>query len=313
MAPPRLVIAGAKGVVGRHLVGAARDRYDLTVLTRSVDGAEPAGVRAVAWNPRAAREGDRAAIGALAEVLDGSRALVNLAAVSLSAGRLGPEHAARVVDSRVDGADTLVAANAAAVSPVEVWFQASAVGYYGDRGDEILTESSGAGDDFLASIVRTWEGAAQPAAERSRLVTGRFGLVLAGDAPAWQRYLLPIRLLLGGALGSGKQWYPWIDGHDLARAILWLIETDDAEGAYNLTAPEPVRQAELSRAAARKLGRPASMRVPAFALRLALGRVADAVVLPSIRALPERLLGSGFVFEAATIEQEMTRLWPNGP
>lgn len=310
MSRPRLVIAGAGGVVGRHLIAAARDRYDITVLTRHRDGDAPQGVRVRVWNPRAAREEDDRAIGALAGVLDGARALVNLAGAPLSDGRLGSEHARRVVDSRVDSAATLIAANASAIAPVDVWFQASAVGFYGDRGDDLLTEHSAPGDDLLADTARAWEAAAQPAAELSRLLIGRFGLVLAEDAPAWQRLLLPIRLYVGGSLGSGRQWYAWIGADDLARAILWLIEDDEAEGIFNVTAPEPVRQVDLARHAAERLGRPLWTRVPGFALRLGLGGVADALVLPSIRALPQRLQSSGFTFSFPTIERMMTHLLP---
>jgi uncharacterized protein (TIGR01777 family) len=304
-----MVIAGAGGVVGRHLVAAARERYAITVLTRRIDGDEPAGARAVTWNPCAAREGDDDAIAALAETISGATAIVNLAGASIADGRLGPDHIARVRESRADSAATLSAANAAAV-PATAWFQASGVGRYGDRGDEILTERSGPGDDLMASISRDWEGSATEASERTRVVIGRMGLVLAPDAPAWQRYMLPIRLGVGGRLGSGEQWFAWIDAEDLARSILWLIENDGAEGPYNLTAPEPVRQVDLSRAAARRLRRPALMRVPAFALRLVLGRVADAVLLPSARAVPERLLAEGFTFNVPTVDRLIDRLLP---
>jgi uncharacterized protein (TIGR01777 family) len=307
---PRLVIAGAGGVVGHHLVAAARERYAVAVLTRRIDGDEPAGTRSVVWNPRAAREGDDAAIASLAQTLSGARAIVNLAGASIADGRLGPDHVARVRDSRTDSAATLAAANAAATVPATAWFQASGVGRYGDRGDEVLTERSGPGDDLLASISRAWEGSATDAAELSRVVVGRIGLVLAADAPAWRRFLLPIRLGAGGRLGSGDQWYAWIDADDLARAILWLLERDDAEGPYNLTAPEPVRQVELSRAAARRLGRPALLRVPAFALRIVLGRVADALLLSSARAVPERLLSEGFTFDTPTLDRAVERLLP---
>lgn len=310
MERPRLVIAGAGGVVGRHLIAAARERYDITVLTRRIDGDEGEGVRVVTWKPRAAREGDAAAISALAAELAGAHALVNLAGASIAAGRLGPEHVARVRESRVDGGATLVAANAAAASPVRVWFQMSGVGYYGDRGDEVLNEQSGPGNELLTSISQDWEGSAAAAAERSRLTIGRTGMVLAIDAPAWQRFLLPIRLFVGGALGRGDQWLSWIDADDLARAILWLIENDGARGVYNLTAPAPVRQLEMSRAAARHLGRPALVRVPAFALRLVLGRVADALLLASARVVPQRLLAEGFSFDTPSIDRAVERLVP---
>lgn len=306
---PRLVIAGAGGVVGRHLVTAARDRYHITVLTRRVDGDEPAGTRAVAWNPRAAALGRSDEISAVAAVLDGAQALINLAGASIAAGRLGPEHQARVLGSRVDSTETLVAANRAAGRPVEVWFQGSAVGYYGDRGEQILTEQSGGGEGLLAATAQAWERAAESAAASSRLLIGRFGgFVLAKDSPVWQRFLLPIRLFAGGALGPGDQWYTWIDADDLARAALQLIGDPAAQGAYNFTAPEPVRQLALSRAAARRLNRPALLRAPVFALRAAVGAVADEILLPSIRAVPQRLLAENFSFEVPSVERAMAKL-----
>lgn len=312
---PRLVISGASGVVGRHLIKAARvyHDYDVTILTRSVDGGEPEGVKAVAWDPDAAGavSGSRneAALDALAEVLDGSAALVNLAGASIADGRLGDEHRRRVRDSRVASTHTLVEAARRSAAPPAVWLQGSAVGYYGDRGDEVLDADAGPQPGFfLSEVGMAWEREAEPAAEFSRLVTGRIGLVLAEDAPAWQRMLLPIRLFVGGPLGSGQQWFAWIDADDLARAMLFLIGDEGARGAYNLTAPKPVRQIALARAAARRLGRPAVVPAPAFALRLILGGVADMLLLPSTRAVPDRLLGSGFEFHRADLQDEMDAL-----
>ncbi len=309
MSDHEVIIAGAGGIIGQRLIEALQGRSDgaprITVLTRRADGSWPAGVTPFVWNPAAARQGDDEALAALAERLDGAAALVNLAGSSIAAGRLDEAHLARVKGSRVDAATTLLAAARRTEAPPAVWLQASAVGIYGDRGDELLTEASAPGDparDVLVPSSLAWEAAAAPAAELTRLVTARFGVVFDRDAEAWRKLLLPVRLFAGGPLGSGRQWMPWISGRDTARALLWLIETPSAAGTFNLTAPEPARQIDVTRAVARALQRPVWLPAPAFALRLALGRVADALLLSSQRVIPERLLEAGFAFENRTID-----------
>ena len=309
MNKPQLVIAGAGGVVGRHLARAAQPTYAVTVLTRSIGGNETPGVRSVAWSPQAAKENDEADLDELAGVLSGASALINLAGASIGKGRLSDEQKRKVLQSRVDSTKTLVAAFNRAAEPPSVWFQASAVGYYGDRGDEVLTERSGPQESFfLSRVCQAWEDAARPVEDKTRLITGRFGLVLAEDAAAWQRFLLPIKLFIGGPLGSGRQWYAWIDADDLARAVLFLLSDEDARGVYNFTAPNPVRQLELARQAAAKLGRPALVPAPAFALKLILGDLAGTLLLPSARALPERLEAANFTFMHPTLETELAKL-----
>ncbi len=311
MSDEQVIIAGAGGIIGQRLIEALLQRRgdrhppSITVLTRRAEGRWPAGVTPFVWNPAAAREGDDASLAALAERLDGAAALLNLAGSSIAAGRLDAAHVARVKGSRVDAATTLLAASRRTKTPPAAWLQASGVGLYGDRGDELLTEASAPGDPARNVLVPTslaWEAAAAPAADLTRLVTVRFGVVFDRDAEAWRKLLLPVRLFAGGPLGSGRQWMPWISGRDTARALAWLIETPSAAGTFNLTAPEPARQIDVTRAAARALHRPAWVPAPAFALRLVLGKVADALLLSSQRVIPQRLLDAGFVFEDRTIE-----------
>jgi len=304
---PVLVIAGAGGVIGRHLIDAARARYDVRTLTRKADGNAPEGVTAIEWNPDATKEGDEAALGRVAEALEGAAALVNLAGASIANGRLDDAHKRRVVESRVNSAQTLLEAHRRCDAPPPVWFQASATGYYGDQGDTPLTEDAADGGDFvLTDICKRWETAAGDA-NGARLVVGRIGIVFAQDAPGWRRFVLPIKLFLGGPFGSGRQWYPWIDADDLARSILFLIE-GEGHGVYNLTAPEPVRQGDLTRMVASRLSRPARLAAPPFALRLALGGLADALLLASARVLPARLQAEGFSFDCPTIERGLDKL-----
>jgi uncharacterized protein len=310
MAEHGTVIAGAGGIVGRRLLEALTGRGPVTVLTRRDDGGWPAGVTPFVWSPDAARRGDDASLDALAARLDGARALVNLAGASIADGRLDAAHLARLRGSRVDVAETLLAAARRCATPPAVWVQGSAVGLYGDRGDAVLTEASGPGAASFPLVPTglAWEAATEGAADLGRYVVARLGVVLDRDAEAWRRLLLPVRLFAGGPLGSGRQWMAWISGRDAARALVWLIDSPDAHGVYNLTAPEPVRQIDLTRTAARALRRPVWFPAPAFALRLVLGRTADGLLLGSQRVIPQRLLESGFDFADPTIERAMPTL-----
>lgn len=311
MSRPRIVIAGASGVVGRHLVSAALDRYDVTVLTRQLVGPYRDGVTAAAWRPDAARNGDEESLSRLTSNLEGAAALVNLAGSSIADGRLGKAHLGRLLSSHVDSATTLVTALQRCRRPPGVMVQASATGYYGQRGDEVLDEQAGPGEPFvLTPVASASEAAAAPAAARVRLCTLRTGVVLATDAPAWRRLLTPIRLGLGGPLGPGSQWLPWIDADDLARAYLYVIDQPDCRGTFNAVAPEPVRQREFARAVAKRLKRPFGMPVPAWLLRLALGRLADGALLQSARAVPRRLLEHGFAFEHGNLAAVLAKLLP---
>lgn len=306
-----LVIAGASGVVGRHLIEEARrEGWQVRALTR---GGAPLGAEARTWDPVAAARGDDGALASIAAALEGARAVVNLAGASLGEGRLGDAHQERVLSSRVDATRALVRARARCAAPPPTWLQASAVGFYGDTGEARVPESAPRGRSFLADVCVAWEATAREAlvhAPPPRLVLLRLGLVLAPDAPAWEKMLLPIRLGLGGPLGSGRQWWAWIEARDAARAILHLERTAAAEGPVNLVSPASVRQGDLAREAAVLLGRPALLPAPAFALRLAAGKVADELLLPSCDAQADKLLGLGFRFDCPSIDRFLARAIP---
>ena len=304
---PVLVISGASGLVGSHLISAAKAHYDLRLLTRSRGRTSTTGQTWVTWDPEAASQGDEAALKPLTEAVSGARAIVNLAGSSISDGRLGKAQLQTIIESRVQSARALLNAQRRAEKPAEVWFQASATGYYGDRGDAELTERSPIGHGRLSDVCRVWEASPEDAGG-ARLVTGRFGVVLAKEAQAWQQLLLPVKLFVGGPLGSGQQWFPWIDAGDLARAIVFLVETARTEGVYNFTAPEPVRQLSLTRQIAAKLLRPAIVPVPAFVLRIILGGLADALILASVKVLPTRLVSENFTFKHPTVAAELNKL-----
>jgi uncharacterized protein (TIGR01777 family) len=309
-----MVIAGASGVVGKHLVTEARRRgFTLRLLTRGKARDEGAAVRAFPWDPARAAAGDPGAVDLVARALDGADVVTNLAGASLGEGRLGAKHKEAVLGSRVDATRALVRGRAKAEKKPPVWVQASAVGFYGDTGEARIDETAPRGRSFLADVCQAWEDEARTALQQPsppRLLIGRIGLVLAADAPAWSQMLLPIKLGVGGALGSGRQWWAWIDADDLARALLDLAADPAADGVFNLTAPASVRQLDLTRQAATLLRRPSFLPAPAFALRLATGGVADELLLPSCDAVPARLEARGFRFEQPGIGGELLKLLP---
>lgn len=311
-----LAIAGASGVVGRHLVSAAVERgWQVRVLTRRPESYDVASerVQCFGWDPQRAAGGGATAVEAVALALEGADVVVNLAGASLADGRLDAPHKARVLNSRIFATEALVAGWAAACVPPQCWLQASAVGYYGHCGDDDVDEDSKRGQLFLSEVCEAWErvvrntlwGEPEP-----RVCFLRLGLVLASDAPAWQKMLAPIRWCVGGALGSGRQFYPWIDADDVAAACFFLATHDAAHGVFNVVAPQPVRQKHLARKTARALGRFALVPAPAFVLRVILGPVADELLLPSCNAQPRRLLDLGFSFSRSTIDEELAALLP---
>ena len=312
---PLLVIAGASGVIGQHFIQHASPSYRILKLTSKTGQTNLAqnnlaqDITLLTWNPKSAQQKDQASLNLLAQSLNGATAVINLSGSSIAEGRLGKKHQDEILESRLSSTATLVEACQRSDDAPQSFFQASAVGYYGNRGEETLDETSLAQTgNVLSDICVAWENAAQPIKQISRLVIGRFGLVIAKDAPAWQKLILPIKLFVGGPLGSGQQWYPWIDADDLARAILFLIEQKTSKGVYNLSAPQPIRQKELAKKTAHYLGRPSIIPAPTFALRLALGGVADALILPSAKVFPTRLEQAGFGFEFSSFETGL-RKW----
>ena len=189
-----------------------------------------------------------------------------------------------------------------------VFVSGSAIGIYGDRGDEVLDESSAPGDGFLAEVCEAWEEAAS-GARSSRTVIARFGVVLAADGGALPKMALPFRLFAGGKVGSGSQWVSWVALEDLIRFLVEAVENPAMKGAYNVTAPEPVRNAELAKALGTALHRPAVMPAPAFAIRLALGEMGDALLLASQRVLPRRASTEGFQFLETEILPTLRRIY----
>jgi uncharacterized protein (TIGR01777 family) len=296
--PRVFLVSGATGLVGRRLVAGLLG-----------DGAV---VRALSRDPRAARDALDPRIRLLGwngarvppDAVDGAEAVVHLAGEPIFRGRLSATRRRRIRTSRVDSTRSLVKV-IGALSPAarpEVLVCASAVGFYGDRGDEPLEEDAAPGRGFLAEVCRDWEAAALGAEQHGvRAVALRIGVVLAREGGALALMARPFRLGLGGRLGSGRQWFPWIHADDLVALIRAVARDAAFRGPLNAVAPEPVRNIDLTRALARRLHRPALFPAPAFALRAALGELADEL-LGSRRVLPRRALEAGFAFRHAALD-----------
>lgn len=260
----------------------------------------PGGREELQWDPAAATPITQT------QALEGLEAAIHLSGANLAARRWTPQYRREMITSRVDSTRALARTLARLTRPPQALLVASATGIYGDRGDEVLDEDSAPGSGFLADLCRAWEAASQPAAAAGiRVVHLRFGVVLAPGAGAVAQMLPVFRLGLGGRLGSGKQWMSWIGLADLIAAVLFVLDSTTLAGALNLTSPEPVTNAEFTRTLARQLRRPALLPAPAFALRLALGPMADEALLSSARAVPARLLSAGFQFAQPGIKEAL--------
>ena len=293
-----VAVTGASGLIGTALTAALEKRGDRVVPIgrRPTDGG-------VVWDP-GARQIDET-------TLDDIDAVVHLAGERID-GRWTATKKRRILDSRVEGTEVLAGALANLDHPPAVVVSASAIGFYGDRGDEELTEDSQPGTGFLAEVCERWEAAAAPiASPDTRLVLARTGIVCTPDAGALGRMLALTRLGLGGRLGNGRQWWPWITLEDEVRALLHLLDTPIV-GPVNLVAPGICRNAEFVRSLARALRRPAVLPAPALALRAALGEMANGLLLASARVRPARLEDSGFKFKSPDLASAITELLSPG-
>ena len=282
-----VVVTGASGLIGTALKGALEKAgHRMVPMVRGQASGD-----AVHWDP----DGGEIDAGAL----EGAAAVVHLAGEGIGNKRWNAEHKARVKESRTRGTSLLAQTLAKLDKPPKVLVSGSAVGYYGDRGDEVLTETSRPGNDFLAEVCTAWEAAALPAKEAGiRVANIRTGIVLSGRGGVLPKMLLPFKFGVGGKLGSGRQWVSWIALEDEVGAIVHLLNDESLSGPFNLTAPNPVTNAELTKAIGAALHRPTILPAPAFALKAALGpEMADELLLVSQRALPTRLLDSGFTFQ----------------
>lgn len=287
--PRRVLLSGASGMLGIALRSALSARGDTFLqLTRRV----PTAPNQFQWDPSAG--------GQLAhsEAFEDLSAAIHLSGANLAARRWTQAYKREIVQSRVDTTRALAAGLAGWSHPPKVLLVASAVGIYGDRGDELLDETSAPGNGFMADLCKEWEAASAPAADAGiRVVHMRFGVVFSAKDGALARFLPFFRVGIGGKVGNGRQYMSWISEQDLVGAVLFLLDTENASGAYNITAPNPVTNAQFTRLLAAQLHRPSVFTVPAFAARLAFGEMADEALLASTRAYPARLVAAGYQFQ----------------
>ena len=289
----RVLVSGTSGPIGAALLPSLDTRgYDVVRLVRHA----AAGGKQIAWDP--ARPIDP-------EAVSGFDAVIHLAGESI-VGRWSPAKKAKIRDSRVVGTNNLAQALAQAKSKPHVFVCSSAIGYYGNRGDEVLREDSAAGEGFLAEVCREWEAATIPAIDAGiRTAQIRTGVVLSAKGGALGKMLPPFKLGLGGSLGNGRQWMSWIDIQDMIGAIHHILKTDLLQGPVNMVAPKPVTNAEFSRTLASVLSRPAIFPVPAFVIKAALGEMGVSVLLGSQRVEPGRLVASGYPFRCTELRRSL--------
>ncbi len=293
----KIVISGASGLVGNALCsGLAAEGHGILRLVRQQSSL---GTGEVEWDPASGKL-DPA-------VIAGADAVVNLNGRNVGDGRWNARVKRELYASRLAATRTVVQAVASAAPAPPLLVNASATGFYGDRGEEILDESSSAGDGFLCDLCRDWEAAALAArSDRTRVICLRMGMVVAGGG-ALARMLLPFRLGLGGPIGSGRQFWPWVAMDDVLGVVRFALANDKLTGPVNLVSPEECRCTEFTRTLGRVLHRPAALPAPAFTVRLALGEMADALLLASLRVRPRALEEAGYQFTTPHLEDAIRR------
>lgn len=289
----RFAITGATGLVGSALVPrlqAAGHRVDRLVRKEPVAGSTD-----IRWDPASKRLD--------AEALEGVDVVVHLAGENVGEGRWTPERKKQLLESRTLGTTLLATTLAGLRRKPEVFISTSAVGWYGDRGEQELDEQSGPGGGFLAEVCRAWEASAKPAEQAGiRLVHPRIGVVLSKDGGALAQLLTPARMGVAGPVGSGNQYFPWLSMEDLLRALEHLVGSSDRRGVYNVCGPKPVTNRELMQALGRVLHRPAFLPLPAFAVRTIFGEMGQEILLGGQRVFPRRLQSDGFVFQDTILD-----------
>lgn len=296
-----VVVSGASGLIGTALVQSLRSRgHQVRRLVRSSRNAQPGDIP---WDP------ERGVLDARA--LEGTNAIVHLAGAPIAV-RWTADRKREIRESRLKSTSLIARTVASLAVKPSVVLSGSAIGYYGDRGDEVLDERSAPGTDFLGTLATEWESAAAPMRDAGvRVVWLRTGIVLSPAGGALGKLLTPFRLGLGGPIGSGRQWMSWISLEDHVRAMEHALATTTMAGAANLVAPNPVRSAEFAATLGHVLSRPAIIPLPAFALELAFGEMAQATLLAGQRAIPKALLGVGFGFRTPTLEAALRAMLPD--
>ena len=288
-----VLVSGSTGLVGSAVVQALTAKQHR--VTRLVRTAAAPGTAAVSWDPAAKR--------LPAQALEGLDAVVHLAAENIATGRWSAAKKAAIRNSRVQGTRVLCEALSQLNDPPSVLVSASAIGYYGSRGDRVMREDSRPGDDFLAHVCQDWEAATQAAAARGiRVVRLRLGVVMARQGGALRKMLTPFKLGLGGVMGSGQQYVSWVSLDDVAGIVLHALRDESLSGPVNAVAPHPVTNAELTKTLGRVLKRPTKAWMPTPVVRVIFGEMGDALLLSSARVEPARLQASGYAFKHPELE-----------
>jgi uncharacterized protein (TIGR01777 family) len=293
----RVILSGASGMLG-SAVRRALDTNGTPIL--QLVRRKQAGEGELAWNP--------AADPAIPDPapLEGASAAIHLSGANVAAHRWNENYKSEMIASRVDSTRRLATALAGLRQPPAVFLIASAIGIYGDRGNETLDESSSPGTGFLSHLCQAWEAAAEPARQAGiRVVKLRFGVVL-GPEGALQQMLPPFKLGLGARIGSGRQWMSFISLYDAVAAVLFALNRPEIAGPVNITSPNPVTNADFTRTLAGKLRRPAFLSIPPFAMKLLFGQMADEALLASARVQPRKLMEAGFQFSEPTVDQALS-------
>lgn len=293
----KVLITGASGLVGGRLISALEPKgWEIYRLSRSA----PESATDIQWDPYEGFSSGEAA------KLDGMDLVIHLAGENVAGGSWTEERKKRIRDSRVKGTKTLVSALAALENPPGVFVSASAIGYYGNRGNEIVTEDSDPGKGFLAEVSVDWETESAKAGKfASRVVIPRIGLVLSKDGGALEKMLTPFSYGLGGTVGSGEQWMSWIAIDDLISVFLHVIESDDFEGVFNATSPNPVQNKDFTAALAAAVSRPAFIPIPGFGVKLIFGEMGETLLLEGCRVIPRKLEQVGFKFRFPKLEDAL--------
>ena len=293
----KVIVTGATGLVGRALIRSLlSDGHEVTRLVRGeAQGFRAPGTKAVHWEP------DEGVVNA--QELEGHDAAVHLAGEPIASGRWDDEKKRRIRESRVNVTRLLAETLAGLNEKPRVLVSASAIGFYGDRGDEALSEESASGEDFLSEVCREWEKATLSASQAGiRVVHLRIGFVLSAEGGGLPKMLTPFKLGVGGRVGSGRQYISWITLDELISIIRRALEDEHLRGPVNAVAPNPATNGEFTKTLGRVLGRPTIFPLPAFAARLAFGEMADAVLLSSTRVVPARLQEAGYKFSHPELE-----------
>ena len=305
----RVVLAGASGFLGRPLAASlAGEGHRVVVLTRDAARAGTSAGRIVPWTP------DGSATGSWVDEIDGADAVINLSGEPIEAHRWTAAHKQRIRNSRVLATRSIVSALARTNRDPVLFINASASGYYGPQGDDVVTEDTPPGSDFLARVCLEWEmEAARAAGPRTRVVCLRTGIVLGRDGGALPKMLPPFWFGVGGPVGSGRQYWPWIHLQDWIDLVRFAISTPSVSGPVNASAPNPVRNREFARALGGVLRRPSFMTVPGFALKLLLGEMAEPLLLSGQRMVPAKAERLGFVFSFTQVDSALLNILKNRP